>query len=83
MKMRPGNNQIWEDILAELSTALEPLVGAAFEEPAGSGIIRIAQEVGYELTGQVDPGVAKVFCKSNSKTVKVMNNIIFDHILYY
>jgi len=62
-----------EILLAELTYALTPLVKAAQEQPAGSGLVRLALEVGVDLGPSMTPEKAGSF----AETV----GVIYDYLL--
>src|SRR6266536_6028426 len=68
----------WEIVLQELTLALEPLVNAAQASPPGSGIIRLASEVGYDLEGVLDQAQAEAFASSIATIFTNIESIVRD-----
>jgi hypothetical protein len=73
-----ANQGVLEVVLDRFSKALQPLVHAAEEQPAGVGIIRLAYEVGYDLEGALDANTATTLATAVSSIYTDIRAIVDD-----
>lgn len=62
-----------EIAISELTYALAPLIGAAQEQPAGSGLVQLALEVGVDLGPAMTPAEAGAFANA---AVGIYNDLL-------